>query len=683
MQNFLHRLNHRKVFRVATVYSVVAWLLMQILDIVLPTFNAPLWVNQTLLLLLLLGLPLVTILAWLMDSHTEEENEQKINASQQQKSFITGGSIVNSLAFGLIFLAVTFLLMDRFLLSSNEQANNSQNNGNTSQQIIQRTNILLPSDHTIALAEMMPLGVGRKSIAISNQGNFLAYVANESGSLRIYIRPMDSFEAYPLNGTEGGFSPFFSPDEQWLGFLTPTHILKIPVSGGSPQTLTESTNVYGITWGDDNNIIFSEREGMRVASISADGGQKNILLESTDLVMNPTLLPDNKGILLSNLSSVIQLFDPKTGVVTPLIPRGRDARYIDSGHIVYAGMESYMAAPFNLETMSIEGSAFPILDGVLVEALGASQLTFSNNGILAYIPGADMGIVTPVWTDRNGNETPVSLISRRYGSFDLSPDASQVAISIVDGPDSDVWVYDFDRQTTPQRLTVGKGALFPKWSLDGDDIVFGAQNPANSDVRARLDIQGSGAVESTRIDSDFADLIAPDSWGENGELVVSAISQADQGLDLYVIDPEDQERRPFLVTENSEWGASFSPNSDYVAYTTDVSGQYQINVKRYPATEERWVISSGYGEEPFWSEDGSEIFYRRGNQWLSIPIKTSPEFEAGVPEVLFEGPYGNVPGISYGVVDNGEKFFLLKQPDQELPREINIVNNWAIALEER
>ena len=60
---------------------------------------------------------------------------------------------------------------------------------------------------------------------------------------------------------------------------------------------------------------------------------------------------------------------------------------------------------------------------------------------------------------------------------------------------------------TPQRLTVGKGALFPKWSLDGSDIVFGAQNPANSDVRARLDIQGSGAVESSRIDSDFADLI--------------------------------------------------------------------------------------------------------------------------------------------------------------------------------
>ena len=243
MQKILQRLNHRKVFRAATVYSVVAWLLMQILDIVLPTFNAPLWVNQTLLLLLLLGLPLVTILAWLMDGQTEELDEQKITTSQQRKSLIFGGSASSSLAFGLIFLAVTFLLMDRFLFSSNERASTIQNSTDVNQQIVQRTSITLPSNQSIALAEMMPLGVGRKSLAISSQGNFLAYAANESGSLKIYIRPMDSFEAYPLNGTEGGFSPFFSPDEQWLGFLTPTHILKIPVSGGSPQSLTESTNV--------------------------------------------------------------------------------------------------------------------------------------------------------------------------------------------------------------------------------------------------------------------------------------------------------------------------------------------------------------------------------------------------------------------------------------------------------
>ena len=172
MQKILQSLNRRKVFRVATVYSVVAWLIMQILDIVLPTFNAPLWINQTLLLLLFLGLPLVTILAWLMDEQSEEIDAQNITIPEHRRSLIFGGSAISTLAFGLIFLAVTFLLLDRFLFSSIEPGSVVQNSSNANQQIVQRTNITLPSDQSIALAEMMPLGVGRKSLAISNQGNF-------------------------------------------------------------------------------------------------------------------------------------------------------------------------------------------------------------------------------------------------------------------------------------------------------------------------------------------------------------------------------------------------------------------------------------------------------------------------------------------------------------------------------
>ena len=77
--NIFKDIHKRKVFRVATVYSVAAWLLMQVLDIVLPTFNAPQWVNQTLLLLLLLGLPLVTIIAWVMeDKNTHVGTEQNV-----------------------------------------------------------------------------------------------------------------------------------------------------------------------------------------------------------------------------------------------------------------------------------------------------------------------------------------------------------------------------------------------------------------------------------------------------------------------------------------------------------------------------------------------------------------------------------------------------------------------------
>ena len=655
---------------------------MQILDIVLPTFNAPQWVNQTLLLLLLLGLPLVTILAWVIDDKNAQATQNHESSFSINTAIFSESSKI-SLAFGAMFIAIVFLFADRFIISDGQRSSYETSFVSSATLNVQRSSINVLSNQTIALADMMPLGVGRKSIAISREGNFLAYVANELGEMKIYIRPMDSFETYGLDGTEGGFSPFFSPDEQWLGFLTPTHIMKIPVSGGSPQRLTEAANVYGLYWGEDNNIIFSEREGLQISAISSDGGSKQVLLQTTDLLFNPEVLPNEKGILLSNLSSVIHLFNPVDGTLTPLIYRGRDGRYLDTGHIVYAGMESYMAVPFNLDTVSIDGSPFPILDGVLTEAIGVTQLTFSNNGIMAYVPGTDMGITTPTWINRAGIEQSIPLNEARYGSFDLSPDDSQLAFSVVDGSDSDVWIYDFEREISPQRLTVNRGALFPKWSPNGEAISYGAQNPENSDVKARLDIQGSGELGSSRITEDFADLIGLDTWGSNGDAIVMAISDPNQSIDLYIVNTITQERRAFSATESSEWGASFSPNKDFVAFTTDMSGQYQINVKRFPPTEERWVVSSGYGEEPVWSENGNEIFYRRGNEWLSIPVETNPEFSSGNPEVIFEGPYGNVPGLSYQVSQDGNNFLLLKQPSQEPPKEIHLVNNWPIDLEGR
>lgn len=62
--SLISELKRRNVFKVGAAYAVVAWVLMQVLDIVLPTFDAPRWVNQTLLFLIILGFPVALVLAW-------------------------------------------------------------------------------------------------------------------------------------------------------------------------------------------------------------------------------------------------------------------------------------------------------------------------------------------------------------------------------------------------------------------------------------------------------------------------------------------------------------------------------------------------------------------------------------------------------------------------------------------
>ena len=56
--------------------------------------------------------------------------------------------------------------------------------------------------------------------------------------------PTVQLEAEPLQGTEGGTSPFFSPDGTWVGFVlaNQTTVMRVATSGGSPIVVCEAPN---------------------------------------------------------------------------------------------------------------------------------------------------------------------------------------------------------------------------------------------------------------------------------------------------------------------------------------------------------------------------------------------------------------------------------------------------------
>src|ERR1043166_930091 len=60
-----------------------------------------------------------------------------------------------------------------------------------------------------------------RQLALSPDGSRMAFVSFSQGKQQIYLRALDSQESKPISGTEGGDSPFFSPDGKWIGFLYP------------------------------------------------------------------------------------------------------------------------------------------------------------------------------------------------------------------------------------------------------------------------------------------------------------------------------------------------------------------------------------------------------------------------------------------------------------------------------
>ena len=148
--------------------------------------------------------------------------------------------------------------------------------------------------------------------------------------------------------------------------------------------------------------------------------------------------------------------------------------------------------------------------------------------------------------------------------------------------------------------------------------------------------------------------------------------------DIWVL-PLEGDREPELIvgTEFADTQSAFSLNGRWIAYTSDKDGKFQVYVQPYPAMDRVEQVSDDFGEEPIWSPKGDELFYRNGDKWMVVSISTEPEFTAGTPRLLFEGPYSNVPALSYSVAPDGQRFVVLKpQYDDSQVRELHVVTNW-------
>ncbi len=120
MPSLFTELRRRNVFKVGAAYAIVAWLLLQITDIVLPTFQAPLWVAQTITFLLIIGFPITLIMAWAYEI-TSEGIKADGDVPRDSITPVTGQRL-NYVILGLVVLAVGFLIADQYVLDQGIRA---------------------------------------------------------------------------------------------------------------------------------------------------------------------------------------------------------------------------------------------------------------------------------------------------------------------------------------------------------------------------------------------------------------------------------------------------------------------------------------------------------------------------------------------------------------------------------
>ncbi len=117
--SLIKELNRRNVFRVGVAYVIVAWLLLQVADVILPTFRTPDWVMQAFTLLLILGFPLALIFAWAFELTPEGLKKEKDVDRSRPITHVTGRKL-DFVIIAMLVVAVGYFGYDKFVAGTVE-----------------------------------------------------------------------------------------------------------------------------------------------------------------------------------------------------------------------------------------------------------------------------------------------------------------------------------------------------------------------------------------------------------------------------------------------------------------------------------------------------------------------------------------------------------------------------------
>ena len=560
---------------------------------------------------------------------------------------------------------------------------------------------------TLAQGDILTTDGPSTVVALSPDGRHVAYAANG----RLYLRPLDRLEAVPIPGVEkpgmaSARGPFFSADGRWVAYWEQRQLKKVSILGGAPVGLGEvGPPPYNASWAADNSILIGH--GSRgVWRLSADGAPPETIVPAGngERLHGPQLLPDGRSVLLTvgrganwdEAQIVVQSL--ATGARRTILG-GADARYLPTGHLVYALRDTVVGVRFDPASASVKGAPVLLVEGVRRPdgALGsAAQFTVSSNGTLAYLEERKVPLArrTLVWVDRQGREEPLPLEARAYVYPRISPDGSRLALDIEED-NRDIWVWDFPRQMLTRVTADPARDVQPIWTRDSQHIIFLSLRTGPGYLfRQRAD--GSGPAEQltdgTRIRG--ADATTPDGKG-----VILREVDGQGTFDLTLMELQGgRAARPVSTgalavvrSPFAEANAEISPDGRWLAYQSNDSGSVEIWLRPFPKADAgRWRVSRDGGTEPLWAPDGRQLFYRdRTGALMRVAITPRSSLPVGTPVQLFEGSSFALGGRgdfvrwfqrTYDVSPDGRRFLMIKQPDHPAapatPERIVLIQNW-------
>jgi eukaryotic-like serine/threonine-protein kinase len=530
------------------------------------------------------------------------------------------------------------------------------------------------------------IGAGSGGIAVSPDGQTAAFVATIGGRSALWVRTLDGTVVRPLFGTEGAYSPFWSPDSKSIAFFAEGKLRRIDLTGLTATTICDTPGPgRGGTWTNDGRILFAAL-ATAILQVPALGGMPSpltkldaangdaahywpqVLPGGNFLYLAQSAKPDGSGIYAASLTN------PNKRVA--LVTTDTNAIYASS-HLLWMRGTTLMAQPFDSRKLKPTGEAAPLADPVGKSAItGRMNVAASSNGLLLYSASGSNQLT---WLDPAGKPTGTLGEPNDYVIFRISLDGRRVAAAIGNPTRADLWLLDVERNVASRFTFTGAGHSDPVWSPDGRTILFRWRN-------AIFRKDASGAGEEQRV-AQSAALQSPTDWSRDGRLILFNQFSPGTETDLWVLPVTSEGNasgtpQAYLHTPFNEQEGQFSPetNPRWVAYTSNESGQREVYVQAFPQARGKFQISSGGGRFPKWGPGAHELFYVSPNDKLmAVDLKPGKDsLEPSAPRELFPLPTPTINFIPYDVSADGERFLVQAPPQQASP--LSVIVDWPALM---
>ena len=556
--------------------------------------------------------------------------------------------------------------------------------------------IELPSNRPLVRASYQ---WGNSTIRWSPDGRWLVYLspgdASQTSVGMLFKRRLDQDEWERVGTSTTVSHPFFSHDSRWLVYATDDgpsgQLVRVPVEGGEPTVIAEIQvpavfNLQGGAWCDDGYIYLGliERGLHRLA---ASGGEPEPVGEFArdGIASYPSCLPGSEALIVTRNGAMaldqrrLDLVVPGNGSSRTLLEEAESARYLLSGHLVFARAGALSAVPFSLTGLEITGPEQNVTPIGLKSRPIPYQWAVGDDGTLIYSPSSVVtGVLFPVVVDRSGRVESLGLPPIENGRFaSLSQDGRFVGSSAT-GPSGEadlIWL-SLEAPAGMQQIPSSDGIL-PVWSPDAEMLVYAAAEPGSTMNLYRVPRDGSTEPERLTV-SEFAQF--PFEIRADGKTLIYAERRDGTGHDVFALNLEDPvpiaESNPVLTGEDNEFFGGFSPDGESFVYRVRGLDESTILVRGWnggqPGPPKR--VARGHFGMPAWGTSDDEIFFASPDGiYVSRLESTSAGQFWSEPELVVEV---ETDQFTLDVLPDGR--FLVLRPDQGEPStELRVIDNWT------